>query len=88
MKSELTQITKNQYDRYKQGEDIPEITKLIKLILDRLPALLKKEAIKKGFILEEGNISMEILTLHVVVPKASNKLKHEIANEFIFCYLD
>lgn len=88
MRSEIVQITKHQYEQFKKGEEITEIIDYFKSITKTLPKELKDEVLQKGFTLEEGNISMEILTLHVVVPNASNKLKHEIANNFIFCYLD
>jgi hypothetical protein len=88
MRIEAVQITKKQYEQYKGGEKIKDITDYFDEIVDSLPQNLREEAIKKGFILEEGNVSMEILTLHVVVPQASNDLKQKIANEFIFCYLD
>lgn len=88
MKLEVVQITKKQYEQYKKGERVEEIDNYFSLILKSLPSDLKKEAIEKGFILEEEGISMEILTLHVAVPNASKELMHAVNNEFIFCYLD
>lgn len=88
MKLEVVQITKKQYEQYKRGEKIEEIENCFSSILNSLSEDLKKEANEKGFVLEENGISMEILTLHVVVPKASKELKYAIGNEFIFCYLD
>ncbi len=88
MRSEIVEISKKQYLKYKQGEKVPEINDCFSSILDSLSPELKQEAKNKGFNLEEDSVSMEILTLRIVVPKASDGLAHALANEFIFCYLD
>lgn len=88
MKTEMPEISKKQYDKYKKGEEVTEITNYLNTILDTLPSKLKREAQDKGFKLEETDISMEILTLHVIVSNGSEELNHALANEFIFCYLD
>lgn len=88
MKTEMLEISKKQYDKYKKGEGVPEITNYLSTVLNTLPSKLKQEAMNKGFKLEETDVSMEILTLHVIVPNASEELSHALANEFIFCYLD
>lgn len=88
MKTEMLEISKKQYDKYREGKEVIEITNYLNKVLDNLPLQLKQEAKNKGFKLEETDISMEILTLHVIVLNASEELKHALANEFIFCYLD
>lgn len=84
----MLEISKKQYDKYKKGEEVTEITNYLNTVLDTLPSKLKQEAMSNGFRLEETDVSMEILTLHVIVPNASEELNHALANEFIFCYLD
>lgn len=84
----MLEISKKQYDKYKKGEEVTEITNYLNKLLDDLPSKLKQEVKDKGFKLEETDISMEILTLHVIVPNGSEELNHALVNEFIFCYLD
>lgn len=85
---EITTIVKKEYEDYKKGKIVKSINSYFKNILSKLPMELRLEAKGKGFRLDEGSTSMDILTLHVIVPNASNELKDAISNDYIFCYLD
>ncbi len=88
MRSEVIEITKEEYSKYKNGENVPAINTYFRLILKELPKKLCDEAKQKGFKLKEDGISMDILTLLVIVPEASIELQNAISSDFIFCYLD
>lgn len=88
MRADVPTITKEEYKRFKKGETIKVINDYFSLILSELPEELKSEAQNKGFELVEGGKSMDILTLNIIVPNASSKLKDKIFHDFIFCYLD
>lgn len=77
-------ISKQEYQKYKNGNKNTSIQWIWEDILQKLPGNLRIEAVEKGFTLNEVDRQMDLINLLIEVPDASEELKLAILNAWPF----
>lgn len=77
-------ISKQEYQKYKNGSKTTSIHLIWENILQKLPGNLRIEAVEKGFTLREVDRSMDLINLLIEVPNATEELERAILNAWPF----